>query len=486
MNILQVSAELFPLIKTGGLADVTGALPAALEVHGCDVRALLPGYPEVWRGFSFVRDVGQFQLPWGETARIVYGTLAQRIPGYVIDLPSRFNRSGNPYEDAFKQPYSDNHLRFAALSWAGAHLARGLDQAWQPNIVHAHDWHAGLVAACLDQWTLAPGQAPVKTVFTIHNLAYQGLYGRAEFDALGLRPESFGMDGLEFHGCLSFIKAGIYYSDLITTVSPRYAQEIQTSEQGCGLEGLLHARRNHLVGILNGVDDRVWNPAHDSLITAQYDARHLKGKLRCKQALLKTLHLEQQTDRPLIGVVSRLTEQKGMNLVLEAIDPLIHRGAQWVVLGSGDPWLESAFLDKQQKQANHIHVHRGYDESLAHQIFSGCDLIVVPSRFEPCGLTQLYGLAYGCVPVVRRVGGLADTVVDANANSLAAHQATGFTFDAFETPALLDALHRALDAYGRPDWTDIQQAGMSQAFSWHHSAGLYAQHYATLLRSSTH
>ncbi|MEY3573148.1 MAG: glycogen synthase, partial [Pseudomonadota bacterium] len=252
MKILQVSAELFPLIKTGGLADVAGALPAALKGQGCDLRPLLPGYPEVWRGFRLEREVGRFQLPWGEPARVVQGELAGALTGYVLDLPSRFNRSGNPYEDSLKQPYADNHLRFAALCWAGAHLARGLDAEWHPHIVHAHDWHAGLLPACLRQWALAPGQADVRSVFTIHNLAYQGLFGRGEFDALGLNGDFFQPEGLEFHGAMSFMKAGIFYSDLVTTVSPRYAQEIQTSEQGCGLDGLLRQRSGSLQGILNG------------------------------------------------------------------------------------------------------------------------------------------------------------------------------------------------------------------------------------------
>ena len=483
LRVLQVSAELFPLLKTGGLADVAGALPAALAAAGCEVRALLPGFPAIMAGVQQAEAVGQFTLPWGETVQVLAATLPASAarPGlrlYVLHAPGLYDRPGNPYEDAQRQPYADNHRRFAALGWGAAHLARGLDAAWQPQLVHGHDWHAGLAHACL---RFSPGPR-VPSVFTVHNLAYQGVFDAMRFADVGLPQEAWQVDGVEFYGQLSFMKAGLVYADRITTVSPTYAHEIQTPEQGFGLDGLLRARRDVLSGILNGVDETVWNPASDGLIVRHYDAAHRTGKARCKAALQEEAGLAVRRDAPLFAVVSRLTEQKGLNLVLDGIDTIVRGGGQLLVLGSGDHEIERAFAHAAQSRPGCVALRLGYDEAFAHRIFSGSDFTLVPSRFEPCGLTQMYGLLYGSVPLVRAVGGLADTVVDADLATLADHTATGIVFAEFTDAAFRHAVRRALALYAQPRaWAQVQQTGMQQNLSWTQAAQRYRAVYDAAL-----
>ena len=393
MRILQVSAELFPLLKTGGLADVAGALPAALQSVGCDVRVVLPGFPAVLAGLRDAVPVASFAMPWGEMVHVRFGLFAaitvgaHSLCGYVLDAPGLFERPGNPYEDEQRRPYDDNHRRFAALGWAAAHLARGLDPTWSPDLVHSHDWHAALSSACL-KWQAGAGQ-PVPSVYTVHNLAYQGLFNAGHLADLGLPPSAFSVNGLEFHGQISFMKAGLFYADHITTVSPTYASEIQMPEQGCGLDGLLRGRRGQLSGILNGVDDAVWNPASDRLIPHRFDARRLASKALCKADLQRETGLDVEAAAPLFAAVSRLTEQKGLPLVLAGVDDIIQRGGQLLVLGSGDADLESAFASIALANPGRMAVRLGYDEAFAHRIFAGSDVTLVPSRFEPCGLTQM-------------------------------------------------------------------------------------------------
>lgn len=332
MHVLQVCAEIFPLLKTGGLADVTGALPRALATQGVDLRVLLPGFEPILAGLQNPAVVGELPARAGvPAARLLYGELpAAGTRGYVIDAPELFLRPGGPYADAHQHPFGDNHLRFARLAWAAADLAHGLDSYWRPAVVHAHDWHAGLAPACLKA-----SNAPVASVFTVHNLAYQGSFWAPHFGELGLPAGYFDVNGLEYHGSLNFMKAGLYFADRLTTVSPSYAREIQGPEQGMGLDGLLRSRAGQLHGILNGVDDAVWNPAHDPLITAAYEPRNMTGKARCKAALQARLGLAEAPDTPLFIVVSRLTEQKGLHLVQHAVPGLLAVGLAQLGGGAG-------------------------------------------------------------------------------------------------------------------------------------------------------
>lgn len=482
MKILQVSAEYHPLLKTGGLADVTGALPQALRAHGCDVRVLLPGFPAVLAGLQQPAELLRFNAPWGAELRLLHGTLpgTPAVHAYVLDAPGLLDRPGNPYEDAHKQPYADNHRRFAALAWAAVQLAQGGDAGWKPRLVHGHDWHAGLVPACLVQ---AGGDQPLlPSVFTVHNLAYQGLFDAARFPDLGLPWSFFQLEGLEFWGQVSFMKAGLHYANRLTTVSPTYAREIQSAEHGCGLDGLLRRRQADLSGILNGVDDTLWNPATDHLLPHPFSSNQLLGKARCKAALQIETDLHTHPDAPLFTVVSRLTEQKGLPLVLEAVDTLVASGAQLLVLGNGDAHLEAAFAAKAQQHAGRVAVHIGFDEAFSHRVFGGSDVTLVPSRFEPCGLTQLYALKYGSVPLVRRVGGLADSVTDTRPDTLASDTATGIVFDHMDTAEFAHALQRALALCRHPThWQRVQRAGMRQRFSWDEAARQYAALYRELV-----
>lgn len=489
LRLLQVSAEIFPLLKTGGLADIAGALPAALHSVDCDVRVLLPGFPAILAGLQDAVPIGCFALPWGEPVQVLGGTLPA-VPGgdgapvwaYVLEAPGLYDRPGNPYEDAQRRPYDDNHRRFAALGWGAAHLARGLDPGWAPQIVHGHDWHAGLAPACLK---LTAGRQ-VPCVFTIHNLAYQGIFPADRFGDLGLPPSAFQIDGLEFHGQISFMKAGLFYADKITTVSPTYAREIQTAEQGFGLDGLLRSRRADLTGILNAVDTSVWNPATDPLIPRRYNTTQMAGKAHCKAALQVEAGLHPARDAPLFSVVSRLTEQKGLNLVLSGVDALVAGGGQLLVLGSGDHVLETAFAHAAQRHPGAVALRVGYDEQFAHRIFAGSDITLVPSRFEPCGLTQMYGLLYGSLPLVRAVGGLADTVVDADLATLEDGTATGIVFTDFSPAHYLHAVRRALALYRQPRaWARVRLTGMQQNFSWTQAARHYRAIYLSTLPAFT-
>ena len=485
MRILQVSAELFPLLKTGGLADVAGALPAALGAQGCAVRALLPGFPAVVAALHAPHIVGSFTTPWGEGVDIVLGelpglgTAGGALQAYVLMAPGLYDRPGNPYHDAQHNPYADNHRRFAALAWGAAHLAYGLDAGWGPQLVHCHDWHAGLAPACMAYWD-SPQRVP--TLFTIHNLAYQGCFAAACFADLGLPASAYGVNGLEFFGQVSFMKAALVYADHISTVSPSYAREIQTPEQGFGLDGLLRSRAAQLSGILNGVDGSVWDPGNDALLAHPFDGRKLTGKALNKAALQAETGLELLPDAPLFSLVGRLTEQKGLPLVLGGVEEVVGGGGQLLVLGSGDTALEHALAAQAQAHPGRMAVRLDYDEALAHRIFGGSDVTLVPSRFEPCGLTQLYGLKYGSLPLVRRVGGLADTVVDTDLESLDDRSATGFVFDNFDTTDYRRAVRRAFALYRRrADWSRVRQNGMRIASGWEQSALLYRDLYASLL-----
>lgn len=482
MRVLQVCAELYPLIKTGGLADVCGALPAALAGHGCDVRVLLPAYPAVLRGVDAAAVPATGVLPDG--VRLLQGRLPDgRTMAYLIDAPQLYEREGVPYQDADGRAYSDNHRRFALLGRIAASLADGLDPAWLPQVVHGHDWHAGLAPAYLRAAQRHRGRRLAASVHTVHNLAFQGTFGPEVLPELALPADFYQTDGLEFHGQVSFMKAGLHYADLVTTVSPTYAREIQGEEQGCGLDGVLRARSAVLSGILNGVDTAVWSPATDTLIAKPYDVESLVGKSHSRNALQREFKLTLQKQAPLFGVVSRLTEQKGFNLILQALPQVLERGGQLVVLGSGGASLVAALQNAAAAHPKAIGVTVGYDEALAHRIIAGADVILVPSRFEPCGLTQLYGLAYGTLPLVRRVGGLADTVVDCSLENLDAERATGFVFERFDAVDFGAALGRAFALFKRRgEWRGVQRRAMSQRFGWDAAAIRYVAQYRRLLQ----
>ncbi|WP_295987239.1 glycogen synthase GlgA [uncultured Variovorax sp.] len=492
MRIIQVSAELFPLLKTGGLADIAGALPLALTAAGQDARVLLPGFPAIVAGVRDLAPVAAFDAPWGEGFGLRLGHIdIEGTPGiaaYVIDAPALYGRPGNPYEDASRQPYGDNHRRFALLGWAAAQLAQGLDPQWQPEVVHAHDWHAALAPAYL-HFARQSGAPHVGSVFTVHNLAYQGIFAPWHFAELGLPDSAFRIDGLEYHGQISFMKGGLYFADRLTTVSPTYALEIQTPEQGCGLDGLLRQRSGALSGILNAVDDKVWSPAADAALVQGYhtpEGRHMAGKARCKSVLQHQLGLAERPDAPLFIVVSRLTEQKGLHLVLGGLDALLAQGGQLALLGSGEAWLEEAFRQRAAAAPQSVAVTIGYNETLAHQMFGAGDVTLVPSLFEPCGLTQMYGLKYGALPLVRRVGGLADTVVDSSLEDLASGEATGFVFDRFDAADYARALRRAFALYARgPDWRRVRGNAMRRPADWATAAAQYIDVYRQSMNQPT-
>lgn len=480
MKVLHVAAEVFPLVKTGGLADVVGALPQALGRAGADVRLVLPGYPAIVDAVLHQKTIAELGPLFGAgrvTLRL--GTMPySHIAAYVIDAPWLYRRSGGPYQAADGSEWGDNLQRFALLGWMAAHLAAGeMDPDWMPQILHAHDWHAAMACAYM---AAHPGTS-ASSVFTVHNLAFQGLFAQADFPQLGLPLRFMQSHGVEFHGQLSFMKAGLKYAHRITTVSPTYAHEIATHEFGCGLDGVIRGRGADLSGILNGVDGTVWDPATDSGLAARYSVQDLAGKPRNKAALQKEVGLDVRPDAPLFGVVSRLTAQKGLDLVLAALPALLRSGAQLVVQGTGDPVLEAAFTAAAFSHPAQVAVRIGYDEVFAHRLIAGSDLIMVPSRFEPCGLTQLYGLRYGTLPLVRRVGGLADTVVDADEAAMREGRATGFVFDAATPAALESALLRAVRTHASAQvWRRLVTTAMAQDFSWDGAAARYLALYRAL------
>jgi starch synthase len=477
VRVLHVAAEVYPLVKTGGLADVTAALPPALARAGADVRLLLPGLPAIAESVLQAKKVCEIGPAFGAASvTLRRGTQpASGVPAYVIDAPFLYRRGGGPYQDRAGRDWPDNLQRFALLSWVGAQLAGGdLDPKWAPEVLHAHDWHAAPACAYLH----AHPSAAAATMFTVHNLAYQGIFPRDDFALLGLPARYMTPGGLEYHGQVSCMKAGLKFADRITTVSPTYAKEIATPEFGAGLDGVIRGRAAHVSGILNGVDRDVWSPERDSAIAARYDAGRLDGKAACKAALQQELGLAIDAQAPLVAVLSRLTGQKGLDLVVEVLASTVARGVQWAVVGTGEPSLEGAFVEAQRLHPGRVAARITYDEALAHRLIAGADAIAVPSRFEPCGLTQMYGLAYGTLPVVRRVGGLADTVVDATPRAIDADVATGIQFDAATTQALEQALLRMVELYRHRElWTRTMRRAMAQDFSWDLAAGEYVALY---------
>ncbi|HEY0838384.1 MAG TPA: glycogen synthase GlgA [Azospirillum sp.] len=483
MRVLFVTSECFPLVKTGGLADVSAALPAALTAAGVDVRLLLPGYPAVLAGLSNLHEVGDLitDLPGTDRARLVLGRMPDGVLAYALDAPALFDRPGNPYTGPDGKDWPDNPQRFAALSWAAAGFAahQSYDPWWRPDVLHAHDWQTGLVPAYLK---LRPDRfdGPYRpgTVVTIHNIAYQGQCGAHLLGELKLPSASYSPDGVEYYGGIGLLKAGCYYADRITTVSPTYAHEIQTDEQGMGLQGLLAARVDDLRGILNGVDYGIWDPRTDPHIATRFDPDHIAGKADCKTELQLAFGLERRADAPLAVVISRLTWHKGLDLVLEVAGQWAAMGGQLAVLGTGEPGIEAGFRHLADWFPGKVGVRIGYDEGLSHRLQAGGDIILVPSRSEPCGLTQMYGLKYGTLPLVRRTGGLADTIIDATPAALYDGAATGFTFVNCTAQELMFTLRRALAVYRKPDqWATMRHRAMTRDLGWDRPAREYVELY---------
>jgi starch synthase len=480
-RVLFVTPELAPWAKSGGLGDVSAALPRALHTLGVDVRLLVPAYPALTAALTVETAIDRL-LPGGALAGArLLAAKAGPVPVLLVDCPEYYQRPGGVYQDAAGNDWPDNHLRFGLLSRVAALLgSRDFPLDWKPDIVHCHDWPCGLAPAYLHY---SPGPRSA-TLMTLHNIAFQGIFPATTLPELGLPPESFAIDGVEYYGKLSFLKAGIYFSDRISTVSPTYAREIQTDELGCGLGGLLRHRSAHLTGILNGIDTEVWNPETDPLIPHRYNFTCIERKAGNKHALQIRLGLEPDADLPLLGVVGRLTHQKGLDLLVEVASWIAAHPAQLAVLGTGEPELEAAFRGLAQQYPRRIAAVIGYDEALAHLVEAGADIFVMPSRFEPCGLNQMYSMRYGTPPVVRATGGLADTVVDCTPQNCDNGTATGFVFHEFTRDRLQRALERALDTWhDRRLWRTLQKNGMSRDFGWEVSARQYCLLYRSMINS---
>jgi starch synthase len=482
LRVLHAAAELYPWVKTGGLGDVVAALPPALLTQGIDTRLCLPAFPAFLDAFHLT-DAVRLATPFAaERVRVALATLpGGKITAYLVDHPPFYDRPGGPYGGPDGRDWPDNHRRFALLSWVAAALGNGADPNWRPDIVHGHDWHAGLAPAYLRAEAEAGGQ-PAASIFTVHNLAYTGWFAAGIFPELSLPAVFFGLNGVEFYGGVSFMKAGLFYADRLTTVSPTYAREIQTPEYGEGFDGLMRTRADVLSGILNGVDPAVWDPEHDDALPQRYGIDNAEaGKGAAKAELRRRLHLFDGA-APIFGVVSRLTSQKGLDLLLPALPDLVVGNGQLALLGSGDRDLETGFAAAAEERRGMIGAEIGYDEDLARLVIAGSDCVVIPSRFEPCGLTQMYGLRYGTLPLVRRTGGLVDTVVDATPARLRDGTATGFMFEPATTEALGATLEWATAQYAnRETWRQMMREAMTRDFSWAQSARQYVALYRELV-----
>ncbi|MCB5184432.1 glycogen synthase GlgA [Methylobacillus gramineus] len=482
MRILFVSSEAYPLIKTGGLADVSGSLPAALRDLDVDIRILLPGYPSVLQKLQEKRLLTTLQyLPEVGTAKLILGIMPDTgVEVIAIDCPPLYDRPGGPYSNTQGQEWEDNPLRFGILSKVGAILGCSYSpiQDWIPDVVHCNDWQSGLTPAFLHH----SDAAQAKSMMSIHNLAFQGSYPAEWVRRLGLPDVSYQINGLEYYGQMSFLKGGIYYADSITTVSPTYAEEIQTEEFGFGMQGLLESRGHEIHGILNGIEMQEWNPATDPYLAKTYNIDHLADKKIVKKALQVQLGLEATAHKPLLGVVSRLTHQKGLDIFLEIAGKLVAQNCQIAVLGNGEAQMEQGFRSLASRYPRQVSVTIGYKEPLSHQIMAGADMFIMPSRFEPCGLNQMYGLRYGTPPIVTRTGGLADSVHDSNASSMKNNTSTGFVLKSANPQSLLQAVERALMYYHDPRaWRKIQRNGMRRDLSWNTSAQAYLNLYQQLI-----
>lgn len=477
-RILFATSEVFPLVKTGGLADVSASLPEALCRLGHDCRIILPGYPAP---ITAAREAGSKRITRFHYGQYDVAIWQTQLPGtqvtlWLVDCPALFDRHGDsPYQNEIGEDWWDNAHRFHLFARISAMMALGqLGLPWKPDIVHCNDWQTGLIPVFLQSC-----KHPPPTVFTIHNLAYQGLFSHETFRALGLPDYLWNLEQLEFHGQLSFIKGGLVFSDAITTVSPTYAREIKSPEFGYGLDGLLRHRAERLVGILNGIDARTWDPQHDQHLPDHYGPGDLAGKAHCRASLQEELGLAMGS-APLFGFVGRLVEQKGLDWLLEVLPTLLERGCQFAILGSGETHYQEQLQALARDWPEQLSLTLGYNEALAHRITAGVELFLMPSRFEPCGLNQLYSLRYGTLPVVHGVGGLNDTVFDLA--EAPPKTANGFVFHTPSADALLTTIDRALRAREHPKtWRRLQKNGMTANYSWKNRAQEYSELYATLM-----
>ena len=476
MRVLSVASECVPFIKTGGLADVVGALPGALAEHGVDMRVLLPGYEAVIAALGPHAAIAEEDDLFGGPARLLLGEGAG-LPLYVLDAPHLFARDGGPYLAPDGGDWPDNPQRFAALSWVAAFIARAGAGDWRPQVLHGHDWQAGLAPTYLSQ--MGGGAA---TILTVHNIAFPGNADPSLMGTLRLAPAGYTPEGFEFYGRISALKAGLVTADRITTVSPTYAAELATPAFGMGLDGVIRARGGAMRGILNGIDEALWNPRTDPALAATYAAP--EGKAACRRALVEEMGLDPTAAGPLVVAVSRLTEQKGFDVLAEALPSLLSHGGQFVILGTGTAEIEARFGALGTAHPR-VAVRIGYDEAMAHRIIAGGDAIVVPSRFEPCGLTQMYGLRYGTLPLVARTGGLSDTVIEANHAALAVGAGTGFLVEPGSTASLVAGFERLAALWAdRPAWLGVARAAMAHPVGWSQSAAQYAALYHELAPDS--
>jgi starch synthase len=480
MRVLFASAEIYPLAKTGGLADVSAGLPTALARRGLDILLIMPAYPDAVALAEAKQSrisLGNL-LGTGEISLILAQTPDTGLPLCLVDCPSLFRRNGGLYADGTGREWEDNAERFAALCHAAARVAMGTGvPGWHADVVHANDWHLGLLPTLL---SLQPEPRPA-TVFTIHNLAFQGLFPARTLDRVGVPASHFSPEGLEFYGQLSFLKAGIRYADKISTVSPSYAQEILTPAFGCGFDGILRSRADDLVGILNGIDYNTWNPDDRDNLRKPYSVENLSGKSTCKEALQGELGLVPGRKTPLFAFVSRMTEQKMADVLPDVVPSILARGGQVAVCGQGDRKIESALHALSRRHPGKVSVHIGYNDSIAKRMFAGADVLLAPARYEPCGLTQMYGMRYGALPIARRVGGLADTVTDIPAND--DETPTGFLFNAATASDFTGAIERACTAYRKSrSWRRMQIQAMTRNFGWRRSAERYEELYASIVR----
>jgi starch synthase len=482
LSVLFVTSELYPFIKTGGLGDVSFSLPVALQGLGADIRILIPGYRSLLKQIRGKKRLAALPASAGSfpQARVI----ESRVPDtdvalWMIDCPPLYDLDGGPYQDAAGRDWPNNYLRFGLLGYAAAVLGSECSPLkWRPDIVHCNDWQAALAPAYLH----FAAQAKAATVQTIHNLAFQGIFTQPTLQRLALPPESFNVNGAEYFGGISFLKAGLYYADRLTTVSPTYAREIQREPLGMGLQGLLATRRDDLVGILNGIDTSIWDPRTDPYLANHYDPQQPGQKAANKARLQQLMELEPRAERPLLGVVSRLTHQKGVDVLVASIPALMRLPAQLVLLGSGDGPNESALQALARTYSGQFAVRIGFDESVAHLITAGADLFLMPSRFEPCGLNQMYSQRYGTPPVVHATGGLVDSVTDCDAASLSDATATGFKFNDITAAGLVGAVERAVQQFhDQQAWRNIQRNGMLRDFSWEQSAKGYLDVYRELV-----
>lgn len=490
IKVLFVTPEVYPLCKTGGLGDVSAALPVALRELSVDIRLLLPGYPSVLAGLKYKRKVAIFDdLSHFPSATLLSAKLrtgngrsATSLPVYIIDCPALYQREGGPYLDTAGNDWPDNAVRFGLLSKIAAILACDTSPlTWQPAIVHCNDWQSGIAPAYLH---FHSGKKAA-SLMTIHNLAFQGCFPPSMVAQLGLPARSFDVNGVEYYGNLSFIKAGIFYADHITTVSPSYAREIQQAPLGFGLQGLLATRRQDISGIVNGIDTVEWDPATDPYLSKNYSTQNLSAKISNKLALQQKMGLTSDKDRLLFAAISRFSEQKGYDLILEAAPQLAQIPSQLVVLGNGDTVLEEDLAQLAKNYPGQVAVHIGFDEGLSHLIEAGADCFLMPSRFEPCGLNQMYSQHYGTPPLVHATGGLIDTVVDCTASTLADGTASGFQFHDMTAEAFLEGIQRVVTAYhDKAIWQQLQKNGMRKDFSWRTSAMAYRAIYQSLLAKS--